>query len=62
MLNDIVAWFKATFGQKRQTRTGAKREQAEKDKPFYRTLAIDGKRRVHEERAKRDKKDRDKRQ
>ena len=35
--------------------------QAKKDKSFYRTLAIDGKRR-DEERAKRDKKDSDKRQ
>ncbi|TIN77787.1 hypothetical protein [Mesorhizobium sp.] len=61
MLNDIVACFKATFGQKHQTRTEAKREQAEKDKPFYSALVIDGKRRAraHDERAK---KDRDKRQ
>ena len=63
MLKDIVAWIKATVRQNSQTRTGAQRAQAKRDKSFYRDLAIDGKRRADpsEEQVKGDEKNREKR-
>ncbi|CAN7731879.1 hypothetical protein [Mesorhizobium sp. LjNodule214] len=61
MLDNIVAWFKAMFRERHQTHALTQRGQAKKDKSFYRTLAIDGKRHptAREEQAKMDKKDRD---